>query len=137
MPRTDREAYNAYMNEYLTRRYHRRRTAALEQLGGRCVDCGSTDSLEFDHVDPEMKSFNIGALFATGSNERLKTELAKCVLRCSSCHMTKTLADRGQQSARETHGTLSSYRYCRCDVCKAAKSASNRAYKAARKERSK
>lgn len=29
--------------------YHRRRAELIEQLGGKCAKCGSTDKLEFDH----------------------------------------------------------------------------------------
>lgn len=42
-------------------------------------------------------------------------------LLCRSCHEAKTLVDRGQESAKESHGTLSSYKYCKCNLCKKAK----------------
>jgi len=28
-------------------------------LGGRCVRCGATEDLEFDHIDPSTKRFTI------------------------------------------------------------------------------
>lgn len=31
---------------------HARRKELLDSLGGRCVDCGSTERLEFDHNQP-------------------------------------------------------------------------------------
>ena len=46
MSKRNREEYNAYMRDYMLRRYHQRREAALIQLGARCVRCGSTEKLE-------------------------------------------------------------------------------------------
>jgi hypothetical protein len=103
----------------------RRRAAALAYLGGVCVDCGCGTGLEFDHRDPAAKSFTI-----TGNLNRswvvVLVELDKCVLRCKPCHSRKTILERGQVPAKGTHGTLSAYRYCRCDLCRAAKSISNK-----------
>lgn len=120
---------NAYMANYMLRRYHARRAEALAMLGGVCVDCGATKSLEFDHEDRSTKSFDVSKLWST-SRERFLAELEKCVLRCSTCHQLKSIVERGQTPARDTHGTLSSYRYCRCQLCKEAKRKHNREYSA-------
>ena len=32
--------------------YHKRRKLLVEMLGGKCVDCGRTENLQFDHKDP-------------------------------------------------------------------------------------
>lgn len=87
----DREEYNAYMRKYLRERHVRRRAAAVEQLGGKCVDCGNDELLEFDHVDPATKEYNF--TFATLSETKLQAELVKCVLRCRGCHMEKSKLD--------------------------------------------
>lgn len=50
---------NEYMRNYMRARYHARRTAGIEKLGGKCVDCSSVEELEFDHVDRSTKVFNI------------------------------------------------------------------------------
>lgn len=90
MAHKDKAQYNAYMNEYLKKRYARPRLEAIDRLGGKCVDCGSTDDLEFDHDDRTTKTHQIGRLFTSASNAVLESELAKCVLRCVGCHVIKS-----------------------------------------------
>ncbi len=102
-----RAAASEYQKEYRQRtkerrnqkqaaRYHARRTAALAQLGGKCVKCGADDDLHIDHIDPASKTAHIRDLFHGGSQERLEAELALCQLLCRSCHGAKT---RGEQLA--------------------------------------
>lgn len=110
---------NEYFRNYMANRYVVRMAAATEFLGGVCVDCGSGKNLEFDHVDPLTKEFAIAAA-ASVSEERFWGEVEKCVLRCTKCHQKKTLTDFGLKAARGRHGTISSYRYCHCEKCKAA-----------------
>ena len=99
-------------------RYSRRKTCAIRLLGGACVECGAEGDLQFDHVRPEDKTFTITDKLAGAVWEALVVELEKCQLLCASCHRKKTLVDKGQVSAKTTHGTLSSYRYCKCDLCR-------------------
>jgi hypothetical protein len=61
----------------------------IEYKGGKCQKCGyikNLKALAFHHRDRTTKSFNIG-----GSHSRkwkvLKTELDKCDLVCSNCHI--------------------------------------------------
>lgn len=57
-----------------------------------CVDCGYKThpfALEFDHVDETKKSTTVGSLMYC-SWTVIKTEIAKCVIRCSNCHMIRT-----------------------------------------------
>lgn len=113
-------------------RWDTRRKAGIEKLGGKCVKCGATERLDFDHVDPSTKSFTIGR--KTSCSEKLfEEELAKCQLLCKTCHEEKSLTDRETVSAKSSHGTLSSYRYCKCDVCKAAKAKYSKEWKARNK----
>jgi hypothetical protein len=50
-----------------------------------CIDCGTNDgTLEFDHLDPSQKLFNIGHI--TRGRAALLAEIAKCVVRCGPCH---------------------------------------------------
>lgn len=109
----------AYMKEYMMERYYKRRELAIEKLGGKCVKCGSTDKLEVDHIDRTVKELSFERMTMV-SMERFLAELAKCQLLCDPCHGDKTLAERGFKKAIGTHGTLSSYRYCKCDLCKGA-----------------
>jgi len=115
------------MNAYMKKRYAQRRQMFIERLGGVCVKCQSTDELELDHIDASQKKFNIAKFF----NYRLEVvlpEVDKCQLLCSKCHIEKTIIDKGHKPAKGTHGTLSSYKYCKCSICKSAKSSHHAAY---------
>lgn len=91
MPRNSSK-YNQYMKKYVLDRYHRRRTLAIEHLGGKCVCCGATTELELDHIEHHLKSFAISKLWSV-SEERFLLELNKCQLLCASCHKLKTSAE--------------------------------------------
>ena len=122
---------NEYMAAYMRERYHKKRAEIISRLGGKCVMCGSTDDLEVDHTDADSKSFEIAKVWNRPA--LLEPELPKCRLLCRACHRLKTTNERGQTPAAGTHGTLSSYRYCKCDLCKKAKSEHNRQYKLKKK----
>lgn len=69
----------------------RRRTKRrlVEEAGGRCVACGfdrHPAALQFHHLDPGTKSFGLSERGLTRSIERLRREVAKCVLLCANCH---------------------------------------------------
>lgn len=100
-------------------RYYKMRNLVIDLLGGHCQECNETDNLEIDHINQEDKSFDPGKFFNL-SLEKIKKEISKCQLLCKDCHLKKTLRDRGQKPAKGTHGTLSSYRYCHCELCKKA-----------------
>lgn len=134
MPKRTKAEYNAHMRKYMARRYAERRILILERLGGVCTRCGAEDDLEIDHIDASSKSFNIGARLAGIAKTKLEAELKKCQLLCKPCHQEKSIYDRGHKPAKGTHGTLSSYLYCRCDLCRAAKAEYMRNYKRRRKK---
>lgn len=59
----------------------------IEYQGGKCQICGydkCQEALEFHHLDPNEKSFQISG--GTKSFESLKPEVDKCVLLCANCH---------------------------------------------------
>jgi hypothetical protein len=60
-------------------------------LSHQCVDCGESDPviLEFDHVRGN-KIFNIGMECHT-SWHRIESEIAKCDIRCTNCHLRRTI----------------------------------------------
>ena len=124
--------YNKKMAEHMLRRYHQRRGEALERLGGKCVACGTPEELEIDHIDPAQKSFGISKFWSV-SKLKFDKELSKCQLLCKSCHEEKSSNEHGKKRAKGTHGTLSSYKYCKCPECKAAKAAYMKGYKKNRK----
>lgn len=111
------------MKEYMLRRYHERMADAKAQLGGKCVSCGSSKDLEFDHIDPNTKSYSVQKMWSL-SKAKLEAELAKCQLMCKTC-----LHDRETPC-----GTPQKYwRGCRCAECANAKNAYEREYKKSRK----
>lgn len=117
-------AYNRdYHREYYRQYAQDRRDEAVALLGGCCAVCGTTETLEIDHIDPSAKSFTLTQGWSK-KRETWLAELAKCQLLCKKHHDEKTLRDAGRVSAKETHGTLSAYRHCgppKCDDCKRAK----------------
>ena len=66
-----------------------RRLHLIERLGGKCVECGSTRLLQFDHIDPFKKSFTVASKM-TAPIEVLYEEVDKCQLLCAKCHINKT-----------------------------------------------
>jgi 5-methylcytosine-specific restriction endonuclease McrA len=61
----------------------------VDEAGGRCVLCGYDrylGALEFHHVNPSEKSFQLGMGGLTRSIASMRAEAAKCVLLCSNCH---------------------------------------------------
>ena len=82
-----------------------------------CAWCKSTEMLELHHVDPNTKvTHRVWDL----SEDRIKDELAKCIVLCSSCHKAETARQR--RSAMD-HGTRTMYDVgCRCDDCRGANS---------------
>jgi hypothetical protein len=122
---------NEYMAEYMKRRYHQRHDFAIQKLGGKCAQCGSRENLQIDHKDPSKKTMTVARMTMV-SEERFLDELEQCQLLCGGeegCHTKKTVAERGLKWARGTHGTLSSYRYCKCGLCRAAWNVNSKKYK--------
>lgn len=118
MPQT-REQYNAYMAQYMKKRMADRRAKAIIQLGGKCVQCGSTENLEFDHVnrDPDPRSRRGRGTMWTFSEKRLQAELEKCQLLCHDCHHEKTMGEISVPHG----GGLSGKKNCPCVPCKQRK----------------
>jgi 5-methylcytosine-specific restriction endonuclease McrA len=86
-----------YIARYNLARYNKRKAEAIEILGGACVICGSTDNLQFDHLNPGTKEFSLGKLWST-NQENFLLELSKCQLLCFTCHIAKTIVyDKKQE----------------------------------------
>lgn len=76
-------------NKANMKKYHQK----FDSLGieWKCVMCGYDKckaALDFHHLDPTQKDFSIrGTQTRKGSDiEKLKLEIAKCILVCSNCH---------------------------------------------------
>lgn len=57
--------------------------------GGECILCGYNKyngALDFHHLDPSIKDFNISAVKNWKFDDIVRYELDKCVLLCSNCH---------------------------------------------------
>jgi len=83
------------------RHYLRRREKALKFLGGICAICESAENLEFDHIDPEQKSFSISG-FLTHAWVKVEPELKKCQLLCNTCHKEKNKIDGSLEKMKKT-----------------------------------
>lgn len=68
-------------------------TEAKLSLGGKCVWCGSTENLEFDHIDDSKKEHNVGNA-VRNTREVFWNEVGKCQLLCVSCHNKRTTAQK-------------------------------------------
>lgn len=84
MPYKDPEARREYARKWMAAR-------RAEWFDGKvCVDCGTTERLELDHVDPATK---IHHCVWSWAKARREAELAKCVARCHDCHLAKSIAE--------------------------------------------
>lgn len=117
-----------------SKREHRR--IWIARLGGKCVECGTTERLEFDHIDPATKSFRVSEFFCR-KVDGLSEEMAKCQLLCKSHHVEKTMRERGL--APSPHGSRNRYKHhgCRCPECKAGECARKRRQRANRPKKPK
>jgi 5-methylcytosine-specific restriction endonuclease McrA len=105
-------------------RRQQRRQKYINMMGGKCVQCGSTKDLQFDHKNPKHKNHDLNDI-KDGDEDRITKELAKCVLLCPNCHLQKTKdnkehVNKDKQPSR--HGKIWHYkRYgCRCRKCRLA-----------------
>jgi hypothetical protein len=102
----------------------------IEHLGGNCIQCGSIELLQFDHIDPNTKEYEISKYISrVNIPEYIWNEIEKCQLLCLRCHKDKSDSDRGIGHGQGRSGK----RNCPCVPCKARKSEYNRIYKAMRK----
>lgn len=64
-----------------------KRLKLIEYKGGKCEICNYDKcykALEFHHIDPNQKDFDISA--NSFAFERMKQEVDKCMLLCANCH---------------------------------------------------
>ena len=96
-----KQHYATYHEQYLARAKQRRAGQRLEyrqnmiayMADKSCVTCGESDIrvLEFDHLDPSLKTFNVSQAVAKGySWNDVLQEIKKCQLLCANCHKRKT-----------------------------------------------
>lgn len=81
-----------------TQRQQKLKQDSINYKGGKCLSCNYNSyqgALEFHHLDPNEKEFNISQARYLNFNS-IKKELDKCMLLCSNCH-------------KEIHGKLIKY----------------------------
>lgn len=100
-----------YHREYSRNYYHRRKNEYLKLLGGKCVRCGATENLQFDHIDRKTKLFTLGRLLSKTKAAALE-ELKKCQILCFWCHVDKSKPEisetnrlRARRVGRAVEGT--------------------------------
>ena len=76
--------------------YHQNKSIIIEELGGKCVNCGTEDNLEFDHIYPQLKQSKLSHLLKQGL-ERIREESKLCQLLCSNhgCRPQHPLTPQG------------------------------------------
>jgi transposase len=73
----------------VAKRRRRIKQTLVEEAGGACALCGydrCLAALEFHHLDPAEKQFELSQRGVTRSIAIARAEAAKCVLLCSNCH---------------------------------------------------
>lgn len=107
------------MRKYINARYRRIMDRIIEYLGGKCVRCGSVESLQVDHIDRTTKLFNVSTGIQNKSKKKLWEEVRKCQLLCKPCHSIKGIEVGDIKSAE--HGSVGKYdkrrHGCRCEIC--------------------
>jgi hypothetical protein len=100
-----REHYLANKQRYVDQARARKQALRLERTAylldyfatHPCADCSEGDPvvLEFDHLDAEDKSFNIGQALSYRRWQTILDEIEKCEVVCANCHRRRTARRRG------------------------------------------
>lgn len=62
-----------------------------------CSKCGYNEhpvSLDFDHIEPDTKTFTIARRIDLSTIKKLFSEIRKCQILCANCHRIKTYEDK-------------------------------------------
>jgi predicted transcriptional regulator len=76
-------------SEHVTERRRRIKLLLIDEAGGGCILCGydrCPAALQFHHLEPSDKAFQISAQGVTRALAKAREEAAKCVLLCANCH---------------------------------------------------
>jgi hypothetical protein len=89
-PEVRRERYKEYQRKKSLDRYYKNKLW-VEQYKldcGGCYQCGEKHpaALDFHHIDPSIKSFNISTAITSKTIAGLQEEIKKCVVICANCH---------------------------------------------------
>jgi hypothetical protein len=91
-------------SESVSRRRRAVKARLVGEHGGACRACGHDRclaALQFHHLDPATKRFDVGRGMARGRGiDALREELRRCVLLCANCHAEV------EHGLREPPGTM-------------------------------
>lgn len=119
-------SYTDWHKQYYKTRSTEGRRKLIELFGGKCIKCNSTDSLEFDHIDPKTLVFKLSGPGFNYTWKRVLEEAKKCQLLCHDCHAKKTKANGDHVGGHNKipdidykHGTprMKYYKKCKCEPC--------------------
>ncbi len=88
--------------EAANKRNQQRKKVVVNHFGDKCHDCGHTYQqcvYEFHHLDPNKKDVNPSKALSW-SEDRMWTELSKCIMLCSNCHKVRHFG-LGEREARD------------------------------------
>ena len=69
-----------------------RRQWLLENVGDSCSECGSTENLEFDHINPALKTNRVS--FHSMGLSTIKEQVDNIQTLCHDCHVKKSTAQK-------------------------------------------
>jgi 5-methylcytosine-specific restriction endonuclease McrA len=87
----------------ITARARANKAFFVKKLGGKCVKCGFAKhlaALEFDHINPYNKRYQIALILSRVDQDRIWLEVQKCQLLCANCHRIKTYETRDHAKQR-------------------------------------
>jgi 5-methylcytosine-specific restriction endonuclease McrA len=108
-----------YQRDYQRKWIKKRRQDWVDD-NGPCRQCGSSESLEVDHIRREDKTMHTASIWSKRKEVR-DLELSKCQVLCKVCHLKKTIEESNYPGL--IHGSISGYdkHKCRCEDCKLTK----------------
>ena len=92
---SDRSYYHKNRDKFLLKQQNdraRRLEYLHEHLGHECVQCGNKERLEFDHINPALKTTRT-PVQAMGK-ERADEEIPNLQILCHECHVAKSTAQK-------------------------------------------
>ena len=84
-------------------RYQTKMKNLREAFGDKCVECGATENLHFDHIDPTTKVDSIANMANSKGYQKCYEEALKCQLLCSNCHKKKSIENRDYTNSAKFH----------------------------------
>lgn len=87
-----KDHYQLYKKEFKTRskQYYSiiKQVISIIKTKYGCQNCGCKDEicLDYHHIDPKTKLYEVGSLISKKNIDLIVTEINKCIVVCSNCH---------------------------------------------------